>query len=79
MTEETAKPAAKRPVVDWWFSCGRHYLTVAGYAVVVEGDPIRDHDVFPLLGELSKKCGSRCWDGDAIKAVCAAANKEGTP
>ena len=75
MTNHKSPPVPK-PLVDWGFSCGRHYLTVAGYIVAVEGDPIRDADVFALQEKLSRELDWKCWDGAAIKAVCAAANKD---
>lgn len=65
----------EKPLVDWGFSCGRHYLTVAGYIVAMEGDPIRDADVFALQDAASRKLGWKGWDGAAIKSVCAAAKK----
>jgi hypothetical protein len=68
-------PVPKKPLVDWGFACGRHYLTVAGYIVAMEGDPIRDADVFALQSEAARKLGWKGWDGEAIKAVCAVANK----
>jgi len=58
-----------KPLVDWGFSCGRHYLTVAGYIVAMEGDPIRDADVFALQDDASRKLGWKGWDGAAIKRV----------
>jgi hypothetical protein len=73
---EPVAPVEPKPLVDWGFSCGRHYLTVAGYIVAMEGDPIRDADVFALQDDASRKLGWKGWDGAAIKAVCAAANKE---
>jgi hypothetical protein len=76
LSSPEAPPAEKKPLVDWGFACGRHYLTVAGYIVAMEGDPIRDADVFALQGDAARKLGWKGWDGEAIKAVCAAANKE---
>ena len=35
----------KKPVVDWGCSCGRTYLSVAGFIVAVEGDTLRDADL----------------------------------
>jgi hypothetical protein len=72
----THPPVEKQQIVDWGFSCGRHYLTVAGFIVAMEGDPIRDADVFAFQDEAARKLDWRGWDGTAIKAVCAAANKE---
>lgn len=66
---------SEKPLVDWGCSCGRHCLIVAGYIVAVEGDPIRDDSVFALQGKASKDLEWKGWDGEAIKAVCAAANK----
>jgi hypothetical protein len=76
LSSPEAPPAEKKPIVDWGFACGRHYLTVAGYIVAMEGDPIRDADVFALQDDASRKLDWKGWDGAAIKAVCAAANKE---
>jgi hypothetical protein len=35
----------RKPLVDWFFSCGRAFLYVNGNAVLMEGDPLRDPDL----------------------------------
>lgn len=75
-----------KPLVDWGFGTGRTYLTVAGYIVAMEGDPVRDMNLGikleELLGEKYKDDDTlfrifskrQVWTGELIKFVCAEAN-----
>lgn len=46
--------------VSWGFSCGRTYLTVNGFVVAMECDPLRDHE----LAEIGYKLMVEKWRGD---------------
>lgn len=69
--------------VNWEFSCGRYYLTVAGYVVAMEGDPLRDIDLGMKLQEWAREAPDAMkswatrdrWTGDLIKFVVAESEK----
>jgi hypothetical protein len=70
------KPPSSDPVVDWGFSCGRHYLKVAGYVVAMEGDTCRDGPIVSeVLGidALEAFCGRHAWTEEMILLVVARA------
>lgn len=57
--DEHGNPLVLQQGVDWGFACGRHYLSVAGIVVAVEGDPCRDSTL-----------GGGNWDKEKILIVC---------
>lgn len=58
-------------IVDWGFACGRYYLEVAGYAVAMEGDPVREIELSPHYpDDIGRAFAEKqCWTGDLIKRV----------
>ena len=38
-----------KPKVDWYIAQGRVWLTANGYAVAMEGDPLRDPDLIDQM------------------------------
>lgn len=80
--------------VDWYYSCGRCFLSVGGVAVVMEGDICRDPDIpedllhthtiqhFNFKGQSTGTYHTeRVWTRQAIKWVAGQYNeaKDGKP
>ena len=48
--------------LDWSYFCGRCFLMVNGYAVIMDGDPHRDPD-------LLERFQSKFWTEEMIKFI----------
>lgn len=52
----------RKAKLDYIFSCGRAFLMADGFAIVMEGDPLRDPD----LAEIGEKMVREKWKDEPI-------------
>lgn len=52
----------KKKGIDWFYSCGRCWLTFDGFAIAMQGDICRD-------GDLREKFNSEIWEDNMIRYV----------